>query len=365
MGGKGTGVAELQARHHGRQSAAEHAGRTPAWRQQRREYFRHARLVMGGALTRSLAVAADSAKAAGTAETLNSAKSFGGGAGRGEGEDLDWAEEVTNEVAMQGVAGSERPATPTPTPARWTSATPVPVTPTKGNKRMAMGTPRPIRRSLRPAVRLMPASFAAASALEQILAAIAGVERKMEEKVAALEPRKREGMGALDADENVREERVAARLLADAEEREKRLAMKLLAVDAIEAELAQKAQWELKQWEDLARDLEARRRDIREVRQAVNSLVSKMAREGREHQGGQGTAGTASAVVPQAGPSTQRRAGQTAAGVPQRMDGVVATPAPGYEAVQGDAPWRGQLRQLQKKRRSEGMCSGRVRQGSR
>jgi len=65
------------------------------------------------------------------------------------------------------------------TPARWTTPTPVPVTPTKGSKRMAVGTRRPIRHS-RPA-RLMPVGFAAASALDQILAAIAGMERKMEE----------------------------------------------------------------------------------------------------------------------------------------------------------------------------------------
>ena len=47
-----------------------------------------------------------------------------------------------------------------------------------------------------------PIGFAAASALEQILAAVARVEKKMEEKVAALEARMMEGIGSLAAEEN-------------------------------------------------------------------------------------------------------------------------------------------------------------------
>jgi len=122
----------------------------------------------------------------------------------------------------------------------------VPVTPTKGSKRMAMGTPRPSR--LRwPVARPMPAGFAAASALEQILAAIAGLERKMEEKVGALEARMMVGMGALAAGEGEREVRMAARLITDAEEREKRLTAKLLATEGIEREMLEKASWDIKQ----------------------------------------------------------------------------------------------------------------------
>jgi len=130
--------------------------------------------------------------------------------------------------------------------------------------------------------------------------------------------------------------RAAARLLADAEEREKRLAMKLLAVDAIKRELTQKDQWELKQSEDLARVLEARRRDIREVRQVVDSLASEMAPEGRAHQEGPGAAETAGASAPQAGPSPREGAAPTKTGVPQPMEGIVATEAVEEEAEQGD-----------------------------
>ena len=179
------------------------------------------------------------------AETRNSAKSYGEGGGKLDVGADDWAEEVANKMEMASVAGSERSITPTPTPARWPSAIPVPVTLTKGNKRMAMGTLR-ANRHTRPAVRPMPAGFPAASVLEQILAAIAGVERKMEEKVTALEARMMEGMGALAADENERKARVAAKLMADAEEREARLAAKLLATEGIEREMLAEANWDIK-----------------------------------------------------------------------------------------------------------------------
>jgi len=272
---------------------------------------------MREALTRSLSAAAASSSPqdGGTAQTLNLAKEGGEGAGMegskgsgvgerkgAEGMDVvavDWAEEMANqsEAEMGGVEDPDRSATQTPTPARWGSGTPaasmprpVVVTPTKGSKRMAVGTPSGAWPRTWAAARPMPAGFAAASALEQILVAIARAEQRMEEKVTALEVRMMEGMGARGADENDREVRAAARLLADAEESEKRLAVKLLALDAIETELTQKGQWELKQWKVLARVLDARGRDIWEVRQAVDSLASEMAREGRAHQEGLGAA---------------------------------------------------------------------------
>jgi len=305
---------------------------------------------MRGALARSLSAAAasSSTQEGGTAQTLNLPKEGGeglgmeGGEGSGVGECkgaegidvvvVDWAEEIANqsEAEMGGVENPDRSTTPTPTPARWGSGTsaasmlrPVPVTPTKGSKRMVVGTPRRVWPRTWAAVRLMPAGFAAASALEQILVAIAGAERRMEEKVTVLEAWMMEGLGARGADENEREVRVAAGLLADTEEREKRLAVKLLAIDAIEMELTQKGQWELKQWEDLARVLEARR-DIREVRQAVDSLASEMAREGRAHQEGLGAAGTAGTAAP------------TKGGATQPIEGVVATTVTAEEVDQGD-----------------------------
>jgi len=227
--------------------------------QSTQDFFRHGgndifdtpgKSAMGGALARSLVAAASSAQEVEMAETRNSAKSFGQGVWKLDVEAVDWAEVVANEVEMEGVVDSERSRTPSPTPARWWSAapaapkgrttpTPVLVTPTKGSKRMAMRTPRP-NRLRRPALaHPTPIGFAAASALEQILAAVARVEKKMEEKVAALEARMMDGIGVLAA-ENEREVRMAAGLLADAEQREKRLAMKLLAMDGIKTELTQK-----------------------------------------------------------------------------------------------------------------------------
>jgi len=225
------------------------------------------------------------------AETLNSAKSFGEGVRKLDVGAVDWVEAVANEVEMEGVVDSERSRTPLPTSARWgstapaepkghTTLTPVLVMLTKGSKRMAMGTPRPNR--LRRPVLTCPApiGFAAALALKQILAAVARVEKKMEEKVAVLEVRMMEGIGSLAAEENEREVRMAVGLLVDAEQREKRLAVKLLAIDGIETELNQKGQWEIEQWKDLVWLLEARRRDIGEVKRAVDNLADKVADEG-------------------------------------------------------------------------------------
>jgi len=119
---------------------------------------------MRGALARSLTAATSSPHQGEVAETLNLAKEVrevGGKLDVGAG---DRAEEVANEVDMEGMAACEKPATPTP--AERTRATPVPVTLTKGNKRMAVGTPKVTRHRT---MRLMPVGFAAASALEQIL----------------------------------------------------------------------------------------------------------------------------------------------------------------------------------------------------
>jgi len=127
---------------------------------------------MRGALACSLSAAAASSspQEGGTAQTLNLAKeggeglgmegNKGGGVGKRKGaEEMDvavvnWAEEMANqsEAEMGGVQDLNRSTTPTPTPARWGSGTPasstprpVPVTPTKRSKRMAVGTPRHAR----------------------------------------------------------------------------------------------------------------------------------------------------------------------------------------------------------------------------
>jgi len=163
---------------------------------------------------------------------------------------------------MEGVAGPDRATTPMPTPARWPVQTPVPVNPTRGSKRMAMAmsTPRPNRHSW-------------PSALAQILAAIARVERKLEAKVQALGETMMEGMVAGVADADSRERAI----MADAEEREKRVAVKLLATEAIEMELGQKARWELGQWEKLDGLMELRREDLRKLMGTVDGIAAEIA----------------------------------------------------------------------------------------
>jgi len=111
-----------------------------------------------------------------------------------------------------------------------------------------------------------------------------------------------EGIGALAADENEREARVAARLMADAEEREARLAVKLLATEGIEREMLAKANWDIKQWTDLAQPMERRRVEIEEIKKAVEGM----------------------AVLAAGGPTLHPWAG-LAAVEPEAMEGVLAT----------------------------------------
>jgi hypothetical protein len=185
-----------------------------------------------GALARSLSAVASSPQQVGTAQTLNSAETLGEGAGMEGNKGVggmsaavgDWAEEMSQSGdEMEGVAGPDRPETPTPPmPARWATPTPAPVTPTKGKKRMAVGTPRPMK-TLRPGTRLASrpglVGFAAQSALECILSAIARVEKRVEDAAAGNDARLVEGIQAVVAEAEAREARLMTRLLVDAEER--------------------------------------------------------------------------------------------------------------------------------------------------
>jgi hypothetical protein len=231
------------------------------------------RPVMRGALARSLSAAASSPQQVGTVETPKTAKSLGMEGGKLDVGAGDWAEEVANEIAMEGVADSDRLVSPTP--ARWATPTPAPTTPTKGNKRMALGTPRPPRRTAKPA-RPPPVGFAAAAALVQILEAVAQSEQRTEERAARREERLREALAVAAADAAAREERVLGTLLADAKAREDRLAVKLLAVEAIEDEQRLKSRWDVEQWEDMAGLMTLRREESREIKRAVDEIRGRL-----------------------------------------------------------------------------------------
>jgi len=74
---------------------------------------------MRGALARSLSLAvASNPQQVGTAGTLNPAEGSGEGFGRLDVGAGCWADEMANEVDMEGMAGDEGSTTPTPTPAR-------------------------------------------------------------------------------------------------------------------------------------------------------------------------------------------------------------------------------------------------------
>ena len=86
----------------------------------------------------------------------------------------------------------ERPAIPPPPGGGHQLRLQSPLT-TKGNKRVANGTPR-TNKHPRPTARPMPSRHCRCIGTEQILAAIAMVERKMDEKMSYLVERVQEGV---------------------------------------------------------------------------------------------------------------------------------------------------------------------------
>jgi len=147
-----------------------------------------------GALARSLSAAASSPQQVGSALTPNSARDSREGAGTEGGQELNrvgskeaggreeanlvWAKEVASmsEDEMEDVLGPEGSTTATPMPVRWATPTPVPVTPSNGNKKRALaaGTPKSTR-AVPPPRRLAGISahgWSNGAGLAEILAAI-------------------------------------------------------------------------------------------------------------------------------------------------------------------------------------------------
>jgi len=222
----------------------------------------------------------------------------------------------------------------------------------------------------------MPAGFAAASALEQILGAIgriglqggeavvameqvmgaiAQAKRKMEVAAARWDDRLVEGLSAVMAEAAEREERLVARLLADAEEREKRLSAELLSVRSIENELAQRAQWEAKQWGNLSDVMGLRQEDIRDVKRSVDGIAKEMARMRAMHQGGPAVPAVASASLALV-PAQLAPAAAPARAAPEAMEGVVATatvePSPPQEDPVEEWGWSGRSSSRRSTRRN-------------
>jgi len=324
---------EWEGKDHGRlnfRRAAPGAGQ----QQSTQEFFRRGndslcddifselnKQIMRGALAHSLSAAAGSPQQVGMAQTLKGAKDLGeevqeGGSKGAEGMDMatiergreeaamDWAG-ATNQKEEEGIesmAEPDRLATPpSPTPARWATPTPVPVTPTRGSKRraVAVGTPRPQQVVLPPwrQVGIPSQGWTSGAALGEVMAAIAAAEARltyrMEERVVALERKMVEGMAALSADAEGR-----LQPQADAEEREKRVAVKLLATEGIELELLQRAQCENQRWEELGERLRERKKEIGAVKKVVDGLAQRLGDAGVSHPGPRVAAPTQRAPIP-------------------------------------------------------------------
>jgi len=153
--------------------------------------------------------------------------------------------------------------------------------------------------------------------------------------VARWDARLVEGLAAVLGEVGEREERMVARLRADAEEREKRLEVRLLALDAIETEQAEKAKWDLKQYEDLAVMMRARREELGEVKRGVEGIAAEI--RGMRGLGGPPTlAGVTVRAVAPAAPGRQRPTAPKERSAPQPMEGVMAMVPPVAGVLQED-----------------------------
>jgi len=249
---------------------------------------------MRGVLVRSLSVAASSPQQLGSALTPNSGSDSSEGAGREGGQELNrvgskevggreeanlvWAKEVASmsEDEMEDMVCPEGSATPTPMPARWAIPTPVPVTPSNGNKKrvLAAGTSKSTR-VLPPPRRLagIPAhGWSNGARLAEMLAAIVlpekriearevGMEKRMEERAAEREEKAEERERWAGVREKMGRER-EARLTERVEAMGKKLAEGLT---ALSRDMGTKAQWDQAQWESLGREMERCRKEIAEV----------------------------------------------------------------------------------------------------
>ena len=143
--------------------------------------------------------------------TPNSARDSREGAGTEGGQELNrvgskeaggreevnhvWAKEVASmsEDEMEDVVGPEGSTTPTLMLARWATSTPVPVTPSNGNKKRALAAGAlGFTRAVPPQKRLagIPAhGWSNGTGLAEILAAIVLAEKRMEARDVQMEKR--------------------------------------------------------------------------------------------------------------------------------------------------------------------------------
>jgi hypothetical protein len=165
----------------------------------------------------------------------------------GEAED-EWLEEGANENMDEDSVSPTPLRVGSPTPNQRKTPTSRPTTPTRGKKRMACGTPAPVR---------MGAPRGDWSTTTQVLAAIAAMEARLNAKFATV-----------IIEGEAREKRLEA-------EMDRREVQRRMAGEA-------KTEWDYKQWERLADEMNMRKEEIEVVRRGMSALA-RATKECRAH----------------------------------------------------------------------------------
>jgi hypothetical protein len=194
-------------------------------------------------------------------------------------EEDEWMRERANE------SEEERSPTPprfrSPTPSQKRTPAPRPVTPTRGRKRMAIGTPAPARRYGPPrlgefaqsALEVIEARLN--SKLASLLIDAEAREKRLNERldglaigwetaVAGLSEKLAQSREAMETAEN----RAQERALAVGEQ-----------LEEMKKKIAARNDWEEQQWGELGTQLQWEEKELREIKQGVDSLVRENRKE--------------------------------------------------------------------------------------
>jgi hypothetical protein len=229
---------------------------------------------LGGALASVFSAAASKSQEGGTALTLSSAAQLGSkeqskGGSEGGGEEMDIvAEEEWLEGANDNMdEGGQSPTPPrfgTPTPSQKRPPVPRPVTPSKGRKRMAVGTPAQVRRVGPPRN-----SNLGWSAVAQLQETIASLEGRLNGKMATLaigweaaEARLSEKLAKIQEGMETAEARAQGRAEVFGEK-----------LEEIKKGIIAREDWEEQQWGALGLQMREEEGEMKEIKQGIDSLI--------------------------------------------------------------------------------------------
>jgi hypothetical protein len=255
---------------------------------------------LGGALAGALSAAKENQKEAGAPWTLsvetppaNGGKTREGGVEASGSDEMEVVDEDEWMVeAANGSEGANGSVPPSPTPVRFETATPSQrrppvsrqITPTRGRKRMVVGTPVPVRRYGHP-------HGASLGTFTQT--SLAEIEARLNSKLASLlidaearEARLNQRLNSLATGWETAVERLSEKMarsqgaMETAETRAQGRAADIgEQLESIKKGIIAREDWEDQQWGDLGTQLEWQEKELKEIKQGVDSLVRDRRRE--------------------------------------------------------------------------------------